>query len=118
MHKYTDLNVYQEALSFTVKVRQSTRTFPREERGILGNQLIRARDSVVLNIAEGAGCDSNTEFARFLTYAIRSAFECKACFDIAVVNGLGHESDLNKLREIAEKLIAMMYGLQKDLRRK
>lgn len=118
MHKYTELEVYRDALNFTVKVRRTVRDFPREERATLGDQLTRAADSVVLNIAEGAGCESNAEFARFLTYSIRSAFECKACFDIVVVNGLGRETDMTEMRQIAERLIAMIYGLQKHLRRK
>jgi four helix bundle protein len=118
MHKYTDLEVYRVALDFTVAVRRTVREFPREERSTLGDQLTRATDSMVLNVAEGAGCDTNAEFARFLTYAIRSGFECKACLDIAEANGLCSEEVLQDLRGTAERIIAMLYGLQKYLRKK
>jgi four helix bundle protein len=116
MHKYTDLQVYREALGFTVKVRQTAKNFPRDERATLGAQFTRAADSVVLNIAEGAGCDSNVEFARFLTFAIRSGFECKACCDIAIANGIGSDSEVRSLHQNADRVIAMLYGLQKHLR--
>jgi four helix bundle protein len=116
MHKYTDLEVYKLALRLTVNVRQMTRGLPREERVILGDQWTRAADSIVLNIAEGAGCNSNAEFSRSLGYALRSGFECKACCDIAEENGLCGGSELQTLRENADRIVAMLYGLQKHHR--
>lgn len=116
MHKYTDLEVYRQALGFTVDVRRAMREFPREERFSFGGQLNRALDSIVLKIAEGAGCDSNKEFARFLTVSIRSAFECNACLDIASVNNLLQPTQIQNLHTKADRLIAMLYGLQKHLR--
>ena len=53
---------------------------------MLNSQFKRAADSIVLNIAEGAGNSSNKEFIHFLDYSIRSSFECKGCVDIALEN--------------------------------
>lgn len=117
MHKYTDLEVYREAIKATVSVRNLLRSFPREERVTLGDQLLRAVNSVALNIAEGAGCDSRAEFGRFLTYSIRSAFECNACFDVALANRLIDELLSAQMHSQMDRLIAMLYGLQKYLRR-
>src|SRR5437899_11377548 len=86
MHKVKELKVYQKGLRLTKLIRQTTESFPREELFILTAQFRRAADSVVLNIAEGAGNSSKKEFSRFLDYAIRSGFECIGCADIALEN--------------------------------
>lgn len=62
MHKYRDLKVWQRAMKFTVTVYQETRHWPSEERFGLISQIRRATSSIPLNIAEGAGNESNKEF--------------------------------------------------------
>lgn len=57
-----------------------TKGFPREEIYVLTAQLKRASDSISLNIAEGSTGQSNAEFKRFLSYALRSNIEVVACF--------------------------------------
>src|SRR5438105_10199300 len=92
MHRLKELLVYKKALKLTNVVRSVTRGFPSEELFGLTAQFKRAVDSVVLNIAEGAGNLSNKEFKRFLNYSIRSGFECIGCLDIALENDLIDES--------------------------
>ncbi len=65
MHNYKELKVWQKAREFVVAVYQLTKRFPKDELFGLTSQLRRAAASVPLNIAEGAGCDSELEFARF-----------------------------------------------------
>ncbi len=114
MHKYEDLNVYKKALAYTKTVRTSTRAFPKEELYSLTSQFRRAADSIVLNISEGAGNYSDKEFARFLTYSIRSGFECKGCVDIALTNEYLNEEEGNRLKKNANEIIAMLDGLYKS----
>lgn len=111
MHKYEDLIVYQKALVYARTVRLSTKTFPKEELYSLTSQYRRAVDSIVLNIAEGAGNYSNKEFARFLTYSIRSGFECKGCVDIALTNDYVTEEIASVLKNDANEIIAMLDSL-------
>ena len=75
---------------------QHPKIFPKDELYSLTSQFKRAADSIVLNIAEGAGNYSDKEFARFLTYSVRSGFECKGCVDIASINGYINESALKR----------------------
>ncbi|HEV8538317.1 MAG TPA: four helix bundle protein [Bacteroidota bacterium] len=117
MHKFKDLIVYQKALKFTRLVRQSTKGFPKEELFILTSQFRRAADSMVLNIAEGAGNRSKKEFCKFLDYSIRSAFECAGCLDIALENEMISEEMHSKIMCSVNELIAMLDGLQKSLSR-
>lgn len=115
MHKYEDLNVYQKALAYTNTVRIATKSFPKDELYSLTSQFRRAADSIALNITEGAGNYSNKEFARFLTYSIRSGFECKGCVDIALINGYIDEISKQVLKNDANEIIAMLDGLYKSL---
>jgi four helix bundle protein len=115
MHRFKELQVYKKALLFTKDVRQVVRRFPKEELFGLSSQFRRAADSIVLNIAEGAGNSTKKEFSRFLDYAIRSGFECIGCLDIALENDFIDKTIHAKLSNLANEIVAMLYGLQKSL---
>jgi four helix bundle protein len=72
---YHQLDIWQRAMAFTVRIYEFSAAMPDAERFGLTTQLRRAATSVPLNVAEGAGCSSNPEFARFLGYAYRSLKE-------------------------------------------
>ncbi len=118
MHNLEELQVYHKALIFTKTVRKIVKAFPKDELFGLISQFKRAADSIVLNIAEGAGNSSNKEFIHFLDYSIRSSFECKGCLDIALENSFVNEDEHQKMITNANELIAMLYGLQKHLKQK
>lgn len=115
MHQFRKLAVYQRALELTVRVRVLSKEFPKDERFVLSQQLCRAPDSVVLNIAEGAGNRSDKEFGKFLDYAIRSVHECVACFDIARSNQFLSDEQYQEHFWKADELIAMLVGFQRSL---
>ncbi len=115
MHRLRELKVYRKALSLTREVRTVMKNFPRDELFGLTAQFKRAVDSIALNIAEGAGNASNKEFNRFLSYAIRSGFECLGCLDIAAENGFIVETVHKPTAASVNEIIAMLHGLQKTL---
>lgn len=115
MEKFKTLQVYQKALEFTKAVRKTTKSFPKDELFGLVSQFRRASDSIVLNIAEGAGNSSKKEFARFLDFSIRSGFECIGCLDIAIVNNYIGKESYDPLLSFVNEIIAMLYGLKKSL---
>ena len=55
---------------------------PDGERYNLTFQLRKAATSVPLNIAEGSGCRTSGDFARFLGYAYRSLKEVVTCLEL------------------------------------
>lgn len=57
--KFLDWEVYKEAQDLFSKVLMLIRKLPKEYRFELGSQLIRPSLSVVLNIAEGSGKQSD-----------------------------------------------------------
>jgi four helix bundle protein len=69
------LDIWQRAMTYAVRVYEFTAQLPEAERYHLTAQLRRAATSVPLNIAEGSGCSTDAEFARFVGYAYRSLKE-------------------------------------------
>jgi four helix bundle protein len=118
MHQFRKLLVYQKAVSLTTALRKVTRSFPKEELFGLTSQLMRAGYSIALNIAEGAGRRTVKDFSRYLDTAIASAYECLACFDIALSNEFIDAESYDRLNRAVEEIIAMLVGLQKSLVRK
>lgn len=117
MHNFRKLEVYKRALLFSKTVRVVTRKFPKEELFALTSQFQRAVDSIVLNIAEGAGSGSKKEFSKFLGYSIRSGYECGGCADISIVQKYITRKDYDTLIAEINEIVAMLIGLQKSLNR-
>lgn len=82
---------------------------------VLTAQFKRAADSIALNISEGAGNTSDKEFARFLTYSIRSGYECVGCIDIAFINEFILNETHSALDKEIHEILAMLVGLQQSL---
>ena len=75
MQDYHQLDIWNRAMDYAVKVYELAAALPLEEKYNLGNQLRKAVTSAPLNIAEGCGSATNLEFVRFLSYAYRSLKE-------------------------------------------
>jgi four helix bundle protein len=75
MQDYHQLDIWNRAMDYVVSVYEFVAILPMEEKYNLASQLRRAATSAPLNIAEGCGATSNTEFGRFLGYAYRSLKE-------------------------------------------
>jgi len=58
MQNYKDLKFWEKAHSFTLKVYEWKKDFPKEELYSLTNQLRRSALSIPANIAEGCGKNS------------------------------------------------------------
>ena len=117
MHDFRKLDVYKRALLFSKKVREVTGNYPREEMFGLTSQFRRAADSIVLNIAEGAGCTSRREFYKFIGYSARSAYECGACADISAILEYVSKNEYDKLVDETNQMVAMLIGLQRSLQK-
>jgi four helix bundle protein len=65
MHKFKELLVWQKAVDLAVDIYKIASRFPKEEQYGLTSQVKRCAVSVPSNIAEGAGRNSDGEFAHF-----------------------------------------------------
>jgi four helix bundle protein len=106
------MEVYQRALDF-VKFADQLRPSVLRRRASLADQLDRASDSIVLNIAEGAGEFAKREKARFYRIARRSATECAAILDILMKLELAQTEQLEGAKRSLSVIVAMLIGLVK-----
>ena len=77
--KFENLLIWQKAMDLGEDINDMALGFPDREKFNLSSQILRAVDSVALNISEGSICQSNPEFRKFLGYSIRSLAEVVTC---------------------------------------
>lgn len=82
MQDYHQLEIWHRAMAYAVDIDRFSAELPDGERYNLNSQLRRAATSVPLNIAEGSGCSTDGEFARFLGFAYRSLKEVVTCLEL------------------------------------
>jgi four helix bundle protein len=100
------LDAYRVALEFYQQVRGAT----RGRRGHVVEQLCRAAESVVLNVAEAypaVGADR----ARRFRIAGNEAAECHAGLDLLQIRGELGETLLGRLRQLLDRERAMLWRL-------
>lgn len=86
--RFRNFQVYKDARLFVREMKElSLKKFPKSEQFALKDQLWRALDSIVLNIAEGSDRSTDKDFAHFLNLAHTSLNEVVACLDVACDNG-------------------------------
>ena len=88
MHKFRELKVSQRAMDSVTEIYRVSARFPRPGQSGLTSRMRRAGHSIPLNIADGAGADSDPEFGRFQSYALRSTYEVMTALETA--QRLGH----------------------------
>ncbi len=81
---------------------------PRQGERSLLDQLERAGQSILLNIAEGAGRHSRADKQRFYEIAKGSAMECASIIDILQIKGLGSPENHAKVRALNIRVVQML----------
>ena len=114
--RFRKFPVYRDARKFVFEVKTFARTkFPKHELFNLTNQLCRAADSIILNVAEGSDRGTDKDFAHFLNLSHTSLNEVVACLDIALdntyINEPEHSIFLNRAAELANQLTAFRDSL-------
>jgi four helix bundle protein len=105
------LDVYQRAIEFLALVGDIVGDLPKGhfERA---DQLVRAAESVVRNIAEGAGRWSEADSAKHYKIARGEAMECAASLDVMklrkIVDAQRYEHGLRLLEGVVAMLTKMI----------
>lgn len=115
MHNFQKLKVWQEALEISVSIFELTRDFPKDELYGLTSQMRRSAVSVVSNIAEGAGRNSNGEFNQFLGMAVGSSFELETQLIISERLNYCSSDICEQLRKRLQQNQKMTYKLKSSL---
>lgn len=106
---YRRLNVWQKSMMLVKNVYPLIERLPPEEKYALGNQIRRAVTSIVLNIAEGTGRNSDKELRYFLTIARGSATEVEAQLFICIELGFFPKEDAISALQLCDELKGMLY---------
>lgn len=113
--KFEKLIVWQKAVDLSDMINQLVKEFPKDELYILSSQIKRAADSVSLNIAEGSTGQSNPEFNRFLSIALRSNIEVVGCIFIGKRRGYITDTKFETIYKMCEEISMMINALRKTL---
>ncbi len=118
LKNFKELNVWDKAHKLTLKIYQTTSTFPREELYGLTSQIRRSGASVPTNIAEGCGRNSDAELARFLEISMGSACELEYLLlltrDLNLINSSDYSELANEVIEVKRMLVAFIIKLRAE----
>jgi four helix bundle protein len=101
---FTELIVWQLADQHRVQVFALTKRTPLHADLKLRSQIDDAVDSVCRNVAEGFGCETHREFARFVRIARRSMNEVQDGLRSAVIKEYLTDDDLTAVRQFQRRL--------------
>lgn len=108
--KFEKLLIWQRAMDLGEEVNELALTFPDREKFNLSSQILRAVDSIALNISEGSIGQSDPEQKKFIGYSIRSLAEVVTCIYKArkrkYINEEQFESYYRSLFNLMNMLIA------------
>ena len=114
--RFKEFRVYQEAKDYCKFSRDIIKKYIERHDKALTNQIERAINSVVLNIAEGSADNSDAEFARFLGISIRSVYESVAGFDLATLYEYIDDRLNEKVEDKAHILVKQLASFRNKLR--
>ena len=113
--KFEKLIIWQKAMDLGEMVNKLANCLPKKELYNLSSQIRRAADSVALNISEGSTGQTNPEFKRFMTMAIRSLAEVVTCLHKTKRRNYITEKDFLDHYEFAFNLMNMMIAFRKNI---
>ena len=112
---YRDLLIWQKGIVLVKDIYEITKKFPKYERFILINQILRAAISIPSNIAEGQARHYSKEFRQFLYMALGSLAELDTQLTIAVELKYITDENLNGIGEKIVELRKMIMGILSKL---
>lgn len=116
MFKFEKLDIWKRAVDLADDIHQLTRNWPNEEMFSLTSQIKRASDSVSLNIAEGSTGQTDKEFNRFLSIALRSCVEVVGCLHLAKRRKYINDTQFSVLYNNCEEITKMIQAFRNSLR--
>ncbi|MBS1558478.1 MAG: four helix bundle protein [Bacteroidetes bacterium] len=114
MHNLKKLKVWHKAMDIVTEVYRLTADFPKEEKYGLTSQIRRVAVSVVSNVAEGAGRNSDKEFVHFLGISNGSSYELQTQLMLSRKFNLLDER-VNLVLDELNQLQKINYTLQQKL---
>ncbi|WP_313374005.1 four helix bundle protein [Chishuiella sp.] len=117
MRNYRNLDVWKKGLEILKKIYKISDKFPEKEKYGLTSQITRAVVSILSNIAEGSGRNSNPQMINFLSISKGSAYEVEAQLIIAFELAYISEAELNECIELIDHYCRMNQKFQNYLKK-
>jgi four helix bundle protein len=114
---FRDMGVWQKSFLLLIDIYSIIKKFPADERLALTDQLKRAANSVVHNLAEGYGRYEPKDKTRFYKIARGSAFESMS--QILVAESQNYlsteisENIIERYKKVIEEINALIHHLEK-----
>ena len=110
MRNFEDLELYKACRKFRQDISNVVRTFPKDEKYRLVDQLLRCSRSITANIAEGHGryhFQENIQFCRQARGSLSESLEHLLCAsDEQIIN----ETHLNEFRKAYDQCLNLLNG--------
>ncbi len=115
-NSYRDLIAWQKGMALVTEVYRATNSFPESELRGISDQMRRAAVSIVSNIAEGQGRNSQGEFRQFLGYSKGSLTELET--ELLICRNLHYlsEHDADELLMRCDAVARLVNGLLNSLK--
>ncbi len=113
--KFENLIIWQKAMDLGEDLHKLSVKFPKIETCNLSSQILRAGDSIALNISEVSISQSAPEFKRFMGYSIRSLAEVVTCLHKAKRRVYISDTEFESHYENAYNLMNMMIAFKKKI---
>ena len=111
---HKNLDVWQIAMKFVLKIYKTTKVFPKEELFGLTNQIRRGAVSIVSNIAEGSARSSAPDRRRFYEISRSSLVEIDSQLEISQNLGYINEKNIQELEPYLEEIFVKISNLIKS----
>ncbi|WP_353777501.1 four helix bundle protein [Winogradskyella sp. 3972H.M.0a.05] len=113
--KFENLHIWSKAMDLGEDVNALIDNFPKKENYNLSSQMLRAVDSIALNISEGSIGQSISEFNKFIGYAIRSLAEVVTCLHKAIRRKYITQQDFKVFYDESFHLMNMMIAFRNKI---
>ncbi|MCL5991163.1 MAG: four helix bundle protein [Bacteroidetes bacterium] len=114
--KFEKLIIWQKAMEYGENIYKLSLKFPKDEMYNLSSQIRRAVDSIALNISEGSIGQSELEYKKFISYAIRSLAEVITCLYKASNRKYISKDEFDEHYEFAYSLMNMMVAFRDKIK--
>ncbi|MBQ3738599.1 MAG: four helix bundle protein [Bacteroidales bacterium] len=116
MRDFHNYKAWEKGHQFALCIYKKTKSFPKDELFGITSQLRRAATSIPINIAEGCGRRSDSEFAHFLNIAAGSASEVEEelllSHDLDYIDKTSYQKldkEVNDIKAMLNKLIETLH---------
>ena len=113
---FENLDVWQNARNMRNEISKIVKTFPKEEKYRLTDQMIRASRSITANLAEGYGRFHYKENIQFCRQARGSLFELIDHLTVALDEGYVTQDEFKSLKNNCYKILKMLNSYIKYLK--